>query len=95
MTIADIPKPSSRKTAGVTAPVFYLLTHFPMRHIHPRSRAIAALNDLARQSFQGCRIVLTEGLMTYPDADRLEILQKVRAYKGFSPQTDPFGEHDF
>jgi len=60
-----------------------------------RSRQIAALNDLARKTFRGCRVVLTEGILNMPDAAQVEILQRVRQYSCFTPQTDPYGEHDF
>ena len=60
-----------------------------------RSRKIPALNDLARQSFQGCRVVLTEGILNLSDEAQFEVLQRVRRYKCFTPQTDPYHEHDF
>ena len=63
---------------------------FPMTNVHPKSRAIAALNDLARQTLQGCRIVLTEGIMVLPDPDRIEIVNRVRSFDTFTPDNDPF-----
>ena len=60
-----------------------------------RPEEIAALNDLARKTFRGCRVVLTEGILNMPDAAQVEILQRVRQYSCFTPQTDPYGEHDF
>ena len=66
-----------------------------MTNVHPRSRAIAALNDLARQTLLGCRIVLTEGIMVLPDPDRIEIVNRVRSFDAFTPDNDPYGEHDF
>lgn len=61
-----------------------------MTNVHPKSRAIAALNDLARKSLQGCRIVLTEGIMVLPDPDRIEIVNRVRSFDSFTPDNDPF-----
>jgi hypothetical protein len=60
-----------------------------------RSYVIAALNDWARTTFTGCRVVLTEGIQALPDTDRLDILQQVRSFDAFTPDNDPWGEHDF
>jgi len=60
-----------------------------------RSREIAALNDLARKTFQGCRVVLTEGILNLPDSLQFEALQRVRGFNQFTPDNDPYGEHDF
>ena len=60
-----------------------------------RSREIAALNDYARKAFLGCRVVLTEGILNFPDVARLELLQEVRSFEAFTPDNDPYGEHDF
>lgn len=64
-------------------------------HHNKRSREIAALNDLARKTFQGCNVMLTQGIMAFSEEDQLELLQDIRAYNAFTPQTDPWGEHDF
>lgn len=60
-----------------------------------RSREIAALNDLARKTFQGCRVVLTEGILNLPDSLQFEVLQSVRNFGQFTPDNDPYEEHDF
>jgi hypothetical protein len=60
-----------------------------------RSREIAALNDLARKTFRGCNVMLTQGIMAFSEEEQIELLQQVRAYNCFTPQTDPYGEHDF
>ena len=54
---------------------------------------IAALNDQARQSFTGCRIVITQGVQAMSDVP--SILDQVRRYDAFTPDNDPYGEHDF
>ena len=61
-----------------------------MTNVHPKSRVIAALNDLARQSLQGCRLVLTEGIMVLPDPERIEIINRVRSFDTFTADNDPF-----
>ena len=74
----------------------YLLTFLIMTlHAQARSREIAALNDLARKTFQGCRVVLTRGIQALSDADRFAVLQRVRQFDDFSPDNDFYGEHDF
>ena len=54
---------------------------------------IAALNDAARSSFIGCRIVITKGIAAMDDLDGL--YAKVRAFNEFTDGNDPYGEHDF
>ena len=54
---------------------------------------IAALNDAARTSFIGCRVVITEGISDMDDLDGL--YAKVRLFDEFTERNDPYGEHDF
>ena len=54
---------------------------------------IRALNDQARQSFTGCRAVITQGIQAMPNVP--DILDQVRWYDVFTPDNDPHGEHDF
>ena len=54
---------------------------------------IAALNDAARSSFIGCRVVITMGISTINDLDGL--YAKVQAFTAFTDSNDPYGEHDF
>jgi major membrane immunogen (membrane-anchored lipoprotein) len=54
---------------------------------------IAALNDLARSTFTGCRVVLTLGAAALEDIGGL--MAKVRGYNAFNRSNDPHGEHDF
>ncbi len=54
---------------------------------------IAALNDAARTSFIGCRIVVTNGIAAINDLDGL--YAKVQAFTAFTDSNDPYGEHDF
>jgi len=60
-----------------------------------QSREIAALNDLARKTFLGCRVMLTQGIQNMPESLRFEVLQQVRGFEDFTPDNDPYGEHDF
>lgn len=54
---------------------------------------IAALNDAARSSFIGCRIVVTNGIAAINDLEGL--YAKVQAFTAFTDSNDPYGEHDF
>ena len=54
---------------------------------------IAALNDHARRSFTGCRVIVTQGVQTLADVS--SVLDQVRQYDAFTPTNDPYGEHDF
>ena len=54
---------------------------------------IAELNDAARTSFLGCRVVVTQGVAAMDDLDA--IYTKVRAFNDFTERNDPYGEHDF
>lgn len=56
---------------------------------------IRELNDRARQSFTGCRVVITEGIQAMDDTAVNQILAQVRSYDQFTPDNDPYGEHDF
>ena len=60
-----------------------------------RVREIAALNDQARTTFQGCTVILTKGIFSLPEAQQDEIIQQVRSFDAFTPDNDPYGEHDF
>lgn len=57
------------------------------------SAAIACLNDAARTSFIGCRVVITQGIAAMDDLDG--ICAKVRTFNEFTECNDPYGEHDF
>lgn len=39
--------------------------------------------------------MLTQGIMEFSEDEQFELLQQVRTYNCFTPQTDPWGEHDF
>jgi len=56
---------------------------------------IRELNDHARQSFTGCRVVVTRGIAELGDDAVQHILAKVRGYEQFTPRNDPYHEHDF
>jgi hypothetical protein len=56
---------------------------------------IRALNDRARQSFQGCRVAITAGIAALGHDAVYEIFARVKAYDDFTQVNDPYNEHDF
>ena len=54
---------------------------------------IAALNDHARRSFTGCRVIITQGVQALDDVQ--SVLDEVRRFDAFTPDNDPYEEHDF
>ena len=54
---------------------------------------IAALNDHARRSFTGCRVIITQGVQALDDVP--SVLDQVRRFDAFTPDNDPYEEHDF
>ena len=54
---------------------------------------IRALNDAARRTLIGCRVMLTSGVQAL---GRLpDVLAAVRSFDDFHADNDPYGEHDF
>jgi hypothetical protein len=56
---------------------------------------IRELNDRARQTFTGCRVVITQGIAGLDEHVISAILAQVRSYDQFTPLNDPYQEHDF
>ena len=54
---------------------------------------IGALNDSARRTFTGCRVMLTPGVRAL--ARLQEVLEAVSRFDAFHADDDPYGEHDF
>ncbi|MCR9140252.1 MAG: DUF3768 domain-containing protein [Alphaproteobacteria bacterium] len=59
----------------------------------PDVAKIRALNDHARQTFTGCRVVITPGIQALEDINA--VLRKVQLFDDFTPANDPYHEHDF
>lgn len=56
---------------------------------------IQALNDQFRQTLIGGRVVMTAGVAAMADNDRRGLIDRVRRFDKFTPDNDPYGEHDF
>jgi hypothetical protein len=55
---------------------------------------IAKLNDQFRRSSAN-DVYLTAGIATLPMAGQQAIVRLVRTFDAFTPENDPYGEHDF
>ena len=59
-----------------------------------RTERIRALNDRLRTTGQGGNVVITRGLAAL-DAETLrQIMAAVQCFDRFTPDNDPYGEHD-
>lgn len=56
---------------------------------------IKTLNDNFRKTFTGGQVLLTAGINAKPTDDVANILSMVRNFNKFTPDNDPYGEHDF
>lgn len=54
---------------------------------------IAMKNDQIRKTFIGGKIILTLGVRESNDMDR--VLRAVQEFDSFTPDNDPYEEHDF
>ena len=60
-----------------------------------RTTEIRRLNDALRQQLTGGRLLLTPGVSQLAPLDRLAVVNLVREFSAFTPDNDPYGEHDF
>ncbi|MDH5217811.1 MAG: DUF3768 domain-containing protein [Gammaproteobacteria bacterium] len=62
-----------------------------------RSETIAFLNDSFRKSptQQLGRLMMTYGVSEMDVLDRLKVMALVKDFSDFTPDNDPYGEHDF
>ncbi len=59
----------------------------------PDAARIRALNDQARATLTGCRVLVTRSLAETCDVSA--VLNRVQTYCAFTPDHDPYDEHDF
>ncbi len=67
------------------------MTHTP----NGRADRIRVLNDNFQSTFIGGQIVMTAGVSELPIDIKAEALLRVRGFKAFTRDNDPYGEHDF
>jgi Protein of unknown function (DUF3768) len=60
-----------------------------------KNAAIRELNDAFRKSFAGGTVVMTASVAELPEIVRANALLEVARFDRFTPDNDPYGEHDF
>jgi hypothetical protein len=61
-----------------------------------RTQTIAELNDLARTAMGVAgKVIQTQGICALDPEDQSRIREKVERFDQFTPDNDPYGEHDF
>lgn len=58
-----------------------------------RTTKIRSMNDFARRTLLGCRVLVTAGIRSLDDVGA--VLAKVQTFDAFSEDNDPYREHDF
>jgi hypothetical protein len=56
---------------------------------------IARLNDAFRKTLMGGQVMLTAGVQALSELEHYEVFKAVQTFNDFSPDNDPYGEHDF
>lgn len=56
---------------------------------------VRQLNDEFRRTGQNGQIFLTQGIYQLPVTHKIMLLDMIQHYDDFSPNNDPYGEHDF
>jgi hypothetical protein len=62
---------------------------------NPRSSVIAQLNDQLRCHARGGQVAITSGVIDLGPGIVPLVMEAVRSFDQFSPDNDPYGEHDF
>jgi hypothetical protein len=59
-----------------------------------RTERIRTLNDTLRRTGQGGQVFITRGINALGNENVAEIMRAVATFDEFSPDNDPYGEHD-
>jgi len=60
-----------------------------------QANRVQQLNDVFRTTFTGGQVMLSAGVNALHDEDKVAILVAVKTFDAFTPDNDPYGEHDF
>lgn len=76
------------------------MAQFPKLHSCDASKSantnkVHQLNDDFRRSFIGGQVVITNGTDALSTDDKLAMFELVKTFDDFTPDNDPYGEHDF
>lgn len=66
-----------------------------MKHSEQKTKRIAELNDMLRQTFWGGQLLMTQGVQQLPDDVTDHIFNAVMNFDNFTEANDPYCEHDF
>lgn len=66
-----------------------------MQKITDKKEKIRLLNDTFRGTFITGIVRLTVGFKALPDKEQEEAITKIREFKDFTEDNDPYQEHDF
>ena len=61
----------------------------------PQTLRIRQLNNILRMFRLGGQTLMTSGVAALPVDTQKRILREVKAFSDFTPDNDPYGEHDF
>ncbi|OEJ64738.1 hypothetical protein BEN30_16090 [Magnetovibrio blakemorei] len=59
-----------------------------------RNHKISQLNDQLRKHGLGGRVFITQGIQSLDEWYREAVINAVREFNAFTPNNDPYGEHD-
>ena len=59
------------------------------------TQKVAELNDHFRRTFQGGEVMMTAGVAALQEDTRNRVIEAIRTFEAFTPDNDPYGEHDF
>lgn len=62
---------------------------------NPNTARIAEHNDVLRTTFLTGKVLMTEGIRALPEDVQSRIVEQVQTFTAFTPDNDPYGEHDF
>ena len=71
------------------------IQHTTVTPLAGRAALVAAFNDALRCTFANGRVLLTPGVSALPAVEQAKVLAAVRRFDAFTPDNDPYGEHDF
>ena len=60
-----------------------------------RTARIRELNDVLRTTWMTGKVLFTQGIQALPDETRSRVAEAVETFSNFTPDNDPYGEHDF
>lgn len=91
----DVPRPMKAALSAVALTAWLSDGSSKVRGANMRNDVLQVrrLNDLARKTLLGCRVLVTAGIRSLGGVDA--ILAAVQNFDAFSVDNDPYGEHDF